>query len=267
MQDAALAVDPKSVEAMVLKGRSLLAQAKSSGKPEDFTAARGWFNKANRIDPEDPEPLIWFYRSFLEQKAPPTANAIAALTYASDLAPQDMALRLIAARLYLGQGKIAEAKRRLDPLGASAMPIRALADFVLLHPEIALVVTYGGPFGENYWYQTTDVHGDKKINRFTPHNIIDAKTRRRRWFHPEEYTFPLVAKSAAKIARAGGRVRLRLVWRLAAIVAVQTSLERVLNWGREQRPPIDIESILTQDEYTHDVLIPFEGRYLVYDTT
>ena len=55
--------------------------------------------------------------------------------------------------------------------------------------------------------------------------------------------------------------------RLAAILAVQTSLERVLNWAREQRPPIDIESILTQDEYTHDVLIPFEGRYLVYDTT
>jgi hypothetical protein len=55
--------------------------------------------------------------------------------------------------------------------------------------------------------------------------------------------------------------------RLAAIVGVQTSLERVLNWGREQRPPVDIESILTQDEYTHDVLIPFEGRYLVYDTT
>ena len=47
----------------------------------------------------------------------------------------------------------------------------------------------------------------------------------------------------------------------------QTSLELVLNWGRAQRPPIDIESILTQDEYTHDVLIPFEGRYLVYDTT
>ena len=55
--------------------------------------------------------------------------------------------------------------------------------------------------------------------------------------------------------------------RLAATVAVQTSLERVLNWGREQHPPIDVESILTQDEYTHDVLIPFEGRYLVYDTT
>ena len=55
--------------------------------------------------------------------------------------------------------------------------------------------------------------------------------------------------------------------RLAGIVASQTSLERVLNWGREQRPPVDVEAILTQDEYTHDVLIPFEGRYLVYDTT
>jgi hypothetical protein len=55
--------------------------------------------------------------------------------------------------------------------------------------------------------------------------------------------------------------------RLARIVASQSSLEGVLNWGRAQRPPVDIESILTQDEYTHDVLIPFEGRYLVYDTT
>ena len=55
--------------------------------------------------------------------------------------------------------------------------------------------------------------------------------------------------------------------RLARIVAPQKSLESALNWGKAQRPPVDIESILTQDEYTHDVLIPFEGRYLVYDTT
>ena len=55
--------------------------------------------------------------------------------------------------------------------------------------------------------------------------------------------------------------------RLEGIVASQTSLERALTWGRAQRPRVDVESILTQDEYTHDVLIPFEGRYLVYDTT
>jgi len=55
--------------------------------------------------------------------------------------------------------------------------------------------------------------------------------------------------------------------RLTAIVASQSSLQSVLDWGRQQMPRVDIESILTQDEYTHDVLIPFEGRYLVYDTT
>ncbi len=55
--------------------------------------------------------------------------------------------------------------------------------------------------------------------------------------------------------------------RLEETVAAHTSLERVLKWGREQRPPLEIASILTQDEYTHDVLVPFEGRYLVYDTT
>ena len=55
--------------------------------------------------------------------------------------------------------------------------------------------------------------------------------------------------------------------RLARAVAEQTTLERALNWGRTVQPPAAVESILTQDEYTHDVLVPYEGRYLVYDTT
>jgi hypothetical protein len=56
--------------------------------------------------------------------------------------------------------------------------------------------------------------------------------------------------------------------KLARAVASQTTLERALDWGRSRSPPLQVETILTQDEYTHDVLIPFEGgRYLVYDTT
>jgi len=50
-------------------------------------------------------------------------------------------------------------------------------------------------------------------------------------------------------------------------VASQSTLEHALEWGRKQRPTVGVEFILTQDEYTHDVLIRFEGRYLVYDTT
>ena len=55
---------------------------------------------------------------------------------------------------------------------------------------------------------------------------------------------------------------------LAQAVAGQTTLERTLDWARTYEPPLKLESVITQDEYTHDVLVPFEGgRYLVYDTS
>jgi hypothetical protein len=47
-----------------------------------------------------------------------------------------------------------------------------------------------------------------------------------------------------------------------------SSLERVLSWGRGHRPARVIDEILTQDEYTHDVVVAVnDGRYLVFDTT
>ena len=54
---------------------------------------------------------------------------------------------------------------------------------------------------------------------------------------------------------------------LRLAVAEQTTLERALDWARRQQPPLSVEAILTQDEYTHDVLVPYAGRYLVYDTS
>ena len=69
-----------------------------------------------------------------------------------------------------------------------------------------LLVAYGGPFAENYFYVTTEVHDDAKLNRFTPHNLLDTKTRRRSWFRPDEHVYPKLAAQAAKIIRAGGLV-------------------------------------------------------------
>lgn len=54
---------------------------------------------------------------------------------------------------------------------------------------------------------------------------------------------------------------------LARAIGAQTTLERALDWARAQTPPLAVESVLTQDEYTHDVLIPYGSRYLVYDTS
>lgn len=55
---------------------------------------------------------------------------------------------------------------------------------------------------------------------------------------------------------------------LEEIVSRHDTLERVLTWAKGESPPRTIEEVLTQDEYTHDVILPFRhGLYLVYDTT
>jgi len=69
-----------------------------------------------------------------------------------------------------------------------------------------LLVAYGGPWAENYFYETTDVHGDPKLRRFIPHNVLDTKSLRRPWFSKEQHVFPKIAASAAKIIRDGGHV-------------------------------------------------------------
>ncbi len=55
---------------------------------------------------------------------------------------------------------------------------------------------------------------------------------------------------------------------LQAAVAGQATLERVLEWGRTQTPARRVEEIITQDEFTHDVLVPLDSsQYLAYDVT
>jgi len=69
-----------------------------------------------------------------------------------------------------------------------------------------LLVTYGGPFGENYFYTNMNPHDNVKMNRFMPHGVLDQSSKRRSWFRPEEYSFTRVADSAINIQRSGGHV-------------------------------------------------------------
>jgi Tol biopolymer transport system component len=70
-----------------------------------------------------------------------------------------------------------------------------------------LIVQYGGPWAENYWYEHSDVEGDAKLNRFTPRDVVERKTLRRPgWWAPSQWSFQLFAEQAAKMVAAGGRV-------------------------------------------------------------
>jgi Tol biopolymer transport system component len=80
-----------------------------------------------------------------------------------------------------------------------------------------LLVSYGGPFGENYYYTNENVYGDAKLKHFTPESELSAKTRRRGtgsggspgpggWFMKEEYVFPQHAAFMKQLLEGGGRV-------------------------------------------------------------
>jgi hypothetical protein len=72
-----------------------------------------------------------------------------------------------------------------------------------------LLVVYGGPWSENFWYEHQDIHDDAKVRRFMPHSDVDQRSLRRpQWFRDDQYVFRQMAEQAKKILDAGGRVGL-----------------------------------------------------------
>jgi Tol biopolymer transport system component len=69
-----------------------------------------------------------------------------------------------------------------------------------------LIVSYGGPFAENYYWETENPYHDAKVQYFMPYEELAGKTRRDKagWFMPEEQVFPKHAKSMKALVEAGG---------------------------------------------------------------
>jgi Tol biopolymer transport system component len=75
-----------------------------------------------------------------------------------------------------------------------------------------LLVSYGGPWAENYYYTHEDVVGDAKLAHFTPQEELNYKIRRRNpgpgpggWFHEDEYAFRKHAAWTRRLVEGGGR--------------------------------------------------------------
>ncbi|HIK87485.1 MAG TPA: amidohydrolase, partial [Alphaproteobacteria bacterium] len=69
-----------------------------------------------------------------------------------------------------------------------------------------LLVAYGGPWAENYYYATENVNGDPKLNFYTPKSELDALSRRRNagWFMKEEHVFEDHGVFVKDLVEAGG---------------------------------------------------------------
>lgn len=71
-----------------------------------------------------------------------------------------------------------------------------------------LVVAFGGLWGENYWYQTTDVWKDPRLQAFTPRRLLDARARRRTLVPDEELNHINNARVAKELNDLGVSVQL-----------------------------------------------------------
>jgi hypothetical protein len=55
---------------------------------------------------------------------------------------------------------------------------------------------------------------------------------------------------------------------LERALGAPTNLQQVVRWGLAHRPPLIVVDVVTQDEFTHDVVLPWrDALYLVFDTT
>lgn len=118
--DQLLALAPEDARAHYWTGAALLAQAKAAKGDTSATlkAARHEIVAANKLDSDDPLPLMAFYHvsAMLGARA---QNAIDALARAQEIVPQDAGLRLTLASALIASGDKPRAARLLRPLAFS----------------------------------------------------------------------------------------------------------------------------------------------------
>jgi tetratricopeptide (TPR) repeat protein len=115
--EKAIAINPKHLNAQLQRGIALAALAPKADKPEAAWAkARSQFAKVNRMENDHPVPLIWYFRTFVDQGKRPDDDAIAGLEWALALAPFDLSLRFNVARTQMNLGRMDDALLTLQPL-------------------------------------------------------------------------------------------------------------------------------------------------------
>ncbi len=71
-----------------------------------------------------------------------------------------------------------------------------------------LIVGYGGIWGENYWYQKTEVWKNERLLKYYPRRILDARSMRRTMAPDDDFGHIGNAKAAYALMKAGTKVQL-----------------------------------------------------------
>jgi tetratricopeptide (TPR) repeat protein len=112
----ALAIAPAQRKGMIYKGQALMELGRKDPEKANWKDIRSWFTKANRSDPDDAEPLMLFYESFVAEGVPASRNSVEGLAYAHALVPQDKDLRMLLVRELVRAGSFEAAVRIYGPI-------------------------------------------------------------------------------------------------------------------------------------------------------
>jgi tetratricopeptide (TPR) repeat protein len=121
--DGALTIDPNLINAHIQKGYSLFRKVQTGALPkESWKDVRSQFVRANKIEIDNPIPLIQYYLTFKENGEPPTKTAVDGIEWAMMLAPFDSSLRWLAAQQMISENRLKDAAQTLVPLAYSPHP-------------------------------------------------------------------------------------------------------------------------------------------------
>lgn len=71
-----------------------------------------------------------------------------------------------------------------------------------------LIVSYGSQFGENFWYDRTNVWENERLLNYIPRSIIDSRSRRRTTSEFGDYGHIAVSRAVKQLADGGTKVNL-----------------------------------------------------------
>lgn len=71
-----------------------------------------------------------------------------------------------------------------------------------------LIVSYGGNWGENYWYANTKVWENQRLLTFSPREIIDSRSRRRMMLNDDDWNHLDNAKAVKQVFDSGVKIQL-----------------------------------------------------------
>ena len=121
--DAAIALNPNSVNAHLQKAYAMARQAEANSDDKQakkaWNAVRDQLLKVNAIENDHPLPLMHYFLTFARSGAKPTKNSVAGLEWALQLAPYDVSLRFTVAQQQIFERRFDDAINVLRPLANS----------------------------------------------------------------------------------------------------------------------------------------------------